>query len=96
MLANQYGLHCSISLEEASGEQFLSVELERADSAKAQEMELENIYAVLQKGTVQNLRPSFIVFSVKDATNNNQKKRLQYTFSDLPNQETLLKEIWEE
>lgn len=96
MLANQYGLHCSISLEEASGEQFLSVELERADSAKAQEMELENIYAVLQKGTVQNFRPSFIVFSVKDATNNNQKKRLQYTFSDLPNQETLLKEIWEE
>lgn len=96
MLANKYGLHCSISLEEASGEQFLSVELEKADSAEAQEMELQNIYTVLQKGTVQNLNLSAIIFYVKDATKNSKEKILKYTFSDLPNQETLLKEIWEE
>jgi len=94
MLANKYGLHCTISLEEASGAYFLSVELTKAGTMEAQEAELANIYAVLQKRTVQNFNPSYIVFHVKD-TNNNQEKQLQYTFSDLPSQKTLLKEIWE-
>ena len=96
MLANKYGLHCSISLKKASGEQFLSVELTTADTIEAQETELENIYAVLQKDTIQNLAPSTITFHVKDATNNSKEKTLQYPFSDLPSQEILLKEIWEE
>lgn len=94
MLANKYGLHCTISLEEASKGYFLSVELTKTGTMEAQEAELANIYAVIQKRTVQNFNPSYIVFHVKD-TNNNQEKQLQYTFSDLPNQKTLLKEIWE-
>ncbi len=94
MLANKYGLHCTISLEEASEGYFLSVELTKAGTMEAQEAELANIYAVIQKDTVQNFNPSHIVFHVKDA-NNNLEKQLQYTFSDLPSQKTLLKEIWE-
>ena len=94
MLANKYGLHCTISLEEASEGYFLSVELTKAGTMEAQEAELANIYAVLQKDTVRNFNPSYIVFHVKD-TNNNLEKQLQYTFSDLPSQKTLLKEIWE-
>jgi DnaJ-class molecular chaperone with C-terminal Zn finger domain len=95
MLANKYGLRCSISLKETSKEKLLSIELEKADTVETQKIELENIYTVLQKDTIQNLSPSTITFYIKDTTKNNQDKRLQYTFSDLPNQEVLLEEIWE-
>ena len=57
---------------------------------EAQEAELANIYAVIQKDTVQNFKPSHIVFHVKDA-NNNLEKQLQYTFFRLAQPEDTFK-----